>query len=76
MRGRKNPPEPGVLLTMPQVCELLQFASRTVCRWVSQGRFPAPLAFGADAQRGPKRWLQSEVHAWIAARAADRRGSP
>lgn len=72
MRGRKNPPAPDALLTMPQVCELLQFASRTVCRWVSQGKFPAPVAFGADPQRSPKRWLRSEVHAWIEQQAAKR----
>lgn len=80
MRGRKNPPAPAALvsrMTLAEVCHLVQFAPRTILRWVSEGRFPAPgPAAGTAPLRGSKQWLRSDVEAWVAARAEDRGGSP
>jgi len=51
------------------VCQFLSIADRTLRRWLSCGRFPAP-----DARLTARclRWRRSTVGAWLAERGAGR----
>jgi excisionase family DNA binding protein len=64
-------PANAVMLTEAQVAEMLQVNDRTIRRWVSGKRFPAPVRFG-EGQRARSRWFRSEVDAWLAAKAKER----
>ncbi len=57
-------PESAVLLTLDQVCEMVQFAKRTIQRMVSAEQFPRPIHFGQSGSK-PARWLRSEIEAWV-----------
>ena len=59
------------LLTEAEVRKLVRLAPRTLRAYVAAGKFPAPLRLGDDAH-ARKRWLRSEVVAWVERRAARR----
>lgn len=56
------------VLRWPQVADRLGVSSVTVWRWERDGHFPRRVRLGANAAG----WLESEIEAWIAARAAER----
>ncbi len=56
-------------LAKPEVLRIAGFSAATLWREVNAGRFPAPIRISANR----KGFLESEVHAWIASRAASRR---
>jgi len=56
------------ILRMPAVQEVTGWTRTTVYKNVKAGRFPRPLKLG-ERSIG---WLESEVDAWQAARAAER----
>jgi prophage regulatory protein len=66
------PPAPPAerLLRLPLVLELTARGRTATLDDVKAGRFPKPIKVGAASM-----WLQSEVHAWIAARVRDSRGA-
>lgn len=65
----------SILLRESEVAALIGFATRTIRKWVSNGTFPRPVCLpGADPQRRARRWLRSEVEAWIA-RLSEQRSS-
>lgn len=57
-------PDAAVLLTLPQVAALSQMAPRTIRRYVSSGKFPAPLRPNGHNDKGA-RWVREEVMAWV-----------
>lgn len=61
------PREPSMLLRKAEVAALVGFSIRTIEAWVSAGKFPRPVnpAPGIDDQRSSRRWLRSEVEAWV-----------
>lgn len=56
------------VLRVPQVLERVPFRRTTLYQEVRAGRFPQPLKLTPKAIG----WLEVEVDAWIAARAAER----
>jgi predicted DNA-binding transcriptional regulator AlpA len=60
-------PDAAVMLTIAQVCAISQLAPRTIRRWVSAGKFPAPRRLCAGQSKFAKgvRWVRSEVMAWV-----------
>lgn len=60
---------PPQLLRLPAVSRLVALGETTVRHMVRDGEFPRPVRVGKRA----KAWIQSEVHAWIKARAEDRK---
>lgn len=65
----------SILLRESEVAAMIGFATRTVRKWVSAGAFPGPIVMpGSDPQRRHRRWLRSEVEAWIG-RLAEQRGA-
>ncbi len=63
--------DPLQLLTLKQVCELIQVTRATIHEWYTTGKFPKPVLLDPNNHR-TCRWLESEVSAWIAERAAKR----
>lgn len=59
-------------VTEREVLARLKMSSRTLRAWVSAGKFPEPARFGDDAQRARKRWLASDVDAWVEQQLAKR----
>ena len=59
------------ILRMPAVLARIGVSRSTLYQWVSEGRFPPSVPLGARA-RG---WLDSDVTAWIDARAREARGT-
>lgn len=59
------------MLTEEDVRKLVRLAPRTLRAYVAAGKFPAPLRLGDDAH-ARKRWLRSEVVAWVEQLAARR----
>lgn len=57
-------PDEAVMLTLPQVAAISQLAPRTIRRYVSCGRFPAPCRPNGHRCKGA-RWVRSEVMAWV-----------
>lgn len=66
-------PAGAILLDEHQVIELTQIPERTLRRMVSGGRFPRPIRLGSSA-RARKRWLRTELEAWLRARCDEREG--
>jgi prophage regulatory protein len=60
------------VLRKPDVKRRTGLSNSTIHAWIREGRFPAPVALGARAVG----WIESEIDAWIANRAAARRGAP
>ena len=58
------------IVRLPTVKGRTGLSRSTIYLRVSQGTFPAPVSLGGRAVG----WIESEVDAWIAARAADRDG--
>ncbi len=52
------------LLRMRDVADVLGVSTRTVQRWVDEGRLPAPFVLSSRALR----WRRSEVEAWLEGR--------
>jgi prophage regulatory protein len=72
-----RPPYPGGapgkrVLRKPDVKGRTGLSNSTIHAWIKEGRFPAPVALGARAVG----WIESEIDAWIADRAAARRSAP
>jgi predicted DNA-binding transcriptional regulator AlpA len=57
-------PSPRQLLTLKEVCALLRRSKASIYRDVAAGHFPKALKIGASS-----RWLESEIHAYIAGAA-------
>ena len=71
MSGREEPDSgtPLRILRMPEVVARTGLSARSIRRLVAKGDFPPPIRLG----RRTVGWLESEVEAWILARAARRR---
>lgn len=54
------------ILRRRQVQERVPVATSTLYDWIAKGFFPKPVALGGSRAVG---WRQSEVDAWLAARA-------
>ena len=54
-----------VILRRPQVEQRTGLSRSTLYQYIQDGLFPRPVSLGARAVG----WLESEVNAWIAARA-------
>jgi len=52
---------PWCLLTVEELCELLNISSRTVYRMVAEGRLPPPLRLSHRVAR----WHEEDVFAWL-----------
>ena len=60
----KAPPEPtDQLMTAAQVADLLGIGQRSVWRWRSEGRIPAPVLLGPRTAR----WRLSAIEQWLTA---------
>jgi predicted DNA-binding transcriptional regulator AlpA len=57
-------PDAAVMLTIAQVCAISQLAPRTIRRYVSAGKFPAPCRPNGHRCKGA-RWVRAEVMAWV-----------
>ena len=57
------------LLTVSDLCRLLQVSPRTIRRWVLEGKFPEPTRLG-NAPNSPVRWPPEEIAAWLEQRRA------
>ena len=58
-------PSSPVILRRPQVETRTGLSRSTLYQYIQDGLFPRPVSLGARAVG----WLESEVNAWIAARA-------
>jgi len=56
-------------IRLPEVQHRTGYARSSIYRMVQRDEFPAPVKIGARASG----WLESEVEAWINARALERR---
>lgn len=65
-------PAGAILMTERQIAQALGIGERTLRRWVSCKRFPAPVQITEQGWRSKKRWLRSEVDAWVARLAQER----
>jgi prophage regulatory protein len=54
----------GTIIREPELLKSLEVSRVTVWRWVRDGKFPRPVALGANS----KGWIRSEVAGWLAAR--------
>lgn len=54
------------LLRLPRVLENIPYSRAAIYEKVARGEFPRPIRLGARAVA----WLESDLDAWIAARAA------
>ncbi len=54
-----------LILRRPQVEQRTGLSRSTLYQYIQDGQFPRPVSLGARAVG----WLESEVNAWIAARA-------
>lgn len=54
-------PVAPVLLTLPQLCEMLNVNRSTIFRWRQQGRFPEPLQLATQSPR----WRRADIDAWL-----------
>ncbi len=57
-------PEREQLLTLKEVCELVAMSPSTVRRRIEDAGFPPGIMVGPRARR----WLRSEIEAWIESR--------
>ena len=54
------------LLRTETVARLLSVSVSTIYKWVSEGKFPAPITLSdPEDRRSASRFLKSEVYAWI-----------
>ncbi|MDY0171078.1 MAG: helix-turn-helix domain-containing protein [Thermoguttaceae bacterium] len=63
------------LLTLPQAAEYLNLGQRTLARWSSEGKAPAPLKL-TPGRCGALRYRRADLAAWIAAGCPDLRDEP
>jgi prophage regulatory protein len=69
--GTERPPDssidgalnPGMLLRLRQLCELLSISRSTVYKWVSEGTFPSPVRISERAVR----WRTEDIVSWRSA---------
>ncbi len=54
------------LLTPDDMCQLLGISRRTLLRWISSGRVPAPIRVGSEG-RPLLRWPAEVIQQWLAA---------
>ena len=66
------PTAPDRFLAKSEVLRIAGFSAATLWREVKAGRFPIPVAISAKRVGH----LESEVHAWIAARVGSRTTAP
>ncbi|MNT90610.1 Prophage CP4-57 regulatory protein (AlpA) [compost metagenome] len=59
------------LLTLKQVCALVERSRQTIHAWYTAGKFPKPILQDPEDARSC-RWVESEVNAWIEERMAAR----
>ncbi|MCM0608385.1 MAG: AlpA family transcriptional regulator [Ideonella sp. WA131b] len=62
---RHGTPSTPLILRRPQVEQRTGLSRSTLYQYIQDGQFPRPVSLGARAVG----WLESEVNAWIAARA-------
>ena len=60
------------LLREKDVAALVGYSPRTLSSWIAAGKFPNPIRHPDEKLHSTKRWLRSEVEAWIAARTSER----
>jgi predicted DNA-binding transcriptional regulator AlpA len=65
---KTNQYEEGDLLRLTSVTAIVDTSVTTVLRWVSEGKFPEPIKYN-----GCKRWLRSEVQAFLSNAASNRK---
>lgn len=54
------------LLKVGEISEWLGVSRSTIYKWISEGRFPSPIKFGAtDRSRVAARWEESTIEQWI-----------
>jgi prophage regulatory protein len=68
-RGANTTPER--LITKRELGQMVPYTPQHILRLEKQGKFPRRIQVGANRVG----WLLSEVHAWIAARVAERDAS-
>lgn len=56
------------ILRVADVRERTGLGRTTIWRWVQSGQFPQPIRVGANYTG----WIEEEIDAWIAERAAER----
>lgn len=66
------PPIQPLLLREHEVASLVGYSPRTLRAWVSAGKFPRPIRQPDAAGHSTKRWLRSEIDAWITKLAESR----
>ena len=54
----------SILLTRPEVQELIRLGRSSIYAWMRKGAFPLPLQIGPGAVR----WKRDEIESWIASR--------
>lgn len=50
----------NVLLRLPEVCQRLGLSRATIYKWISEGRFPAPV----QVSQRSVRWRAEEINQW------------
>jgi len=60
------------LLTAPQAAEYLNIGQRTLARWSSEGKAPAPIKL-TPGRRGALRYRRADLTEWVAAGCPDLR---
>ena len=53
------------LLTAPQAAEYLNIGQRTLARWSSEGKAPAPIKL-TPGRRGALRYRRADLAEWVA----------
>lgn len=64
-----------MLLREAEVAALVGYSPRTLRAWVSAGKFPRPIRQPDATLHSTKRWLRSEIEAWVAKLAENREES-
>ncbi len=65
----KNIPQSHRLLPWQKLADIVPYTRQHVMRLEAEGKFPARVQVGGNRVA----WLESEINAWIEARAAERK---
>jgi predicted DNA-binding transcriptional regulator AlpA len=71
-----SPPQPIRLIYKSELLELIGVSYGSIFSWMRAGKFPVAREIGPGGRGTRIAWIESEVHAWLAARPQRRMKPP